>query len=145
MPYQYSDMNQAQIEEFLRVPRFAIVGTNRVNGPPQLTPVWYLYQDDQIYITMYVKSAKYRNLRRDPRIGVCIAGDNPDARAVMIYGTVEFAFERRSWVDKIVWNLVRRYYDNDVEAQSYMDSNAAEGESALAVVTPEKIIAQDFN
>jgi PPOX class probable F420-dependent enzyme len=145
MPYQYSDMNQAQIEEFLRVPRFAIVGTNRVNGPPQLTPVWYLYQDDQIYITMYVKSAKYRNLRRDPRIGVCIAGDNPDARAVMIYGTVEFAFEGSSWVDKIVWKLVRRYYDNDVEAQSYMDSTAAEGESALAVVTPEKVIAQDFN
>jgi PPOX class probable F420-dependent enzyme len=145
MPYQYSDMNQAQIEEFLRVPRFAIVGTNRVNGPPQLTPVWYLYQDDQIYITMYVKSAKYRNLRRDPRIGVCIAGDNPDARAVIIYGTVEFAFEGSSWVDKIVWKLVRRYYDNDVEAQSYMDSTAAEGESALAVVTPEKVIAQDFN
>ena len=145
MPYQYSDMNQAQIEEFLRVPRFAIVGTNRVNGPPQLTPVWYLYQDDHIYITMYVKSAKYRNLCRDPRIGVCVAGDSPDARAVMIYGTVEFALEGSSWVDEIVWKLVRRYYGSDGEAQSYMDSTAAEGESALAVVAPTKVIAQDFN
>ena len=145
MPYQYSDMNQAQIEEFLGAPRFAIVGTNRVNGPPQLTPVWYLYQDERVYISMLVESAKYRNLSRDPRIGVCIAGDNPDARAVMIYGTVEFALEGKVWVDEIVWKLVRRYYNSDEEAQTFMDSSAVEGEGALAVVTPERVIAQDFN
>jgi len=145
MPYQYSDMSQDEIEEFLRVPRFAIVGTNRVNGPPQLTPVWYLYENRQIHVSMFVNSAKYRNLRRDPRISVCIAGDNPDARAVMFYGTVELALEGSTRVDEILWRLVRRYYDSDEEAQSFMDSSAAEGESALAVVTPEKVIAQDFN
>jgi PPOX class probable F420-dependent enzyme len=145
VPYQCSDMNQAQIEEFLNVPRFAIVGTNRANGPPQLTPVWYLYQDDQVYLSMFVESAKYRNLCRDPRVGLCIVGDNPDARSVMIYGKADLALEGSSWVDEIVWKLTRRYYDNDQEAQSYMDATAAEGESVLAVVTPEKIIAQDFN
>lgn len=138
-------MTQTEIEEFLGAPRFAIVGTNRANGPPQLTPVWYLYQDERVYISMFVKSAKYRNLRRDPRIGVCIAGENPDARAVMIYGTVEFSLDGESWVDEIVWKLVRRYYDSDEEAQTYMDSSAVEGEGALAVVTPERVIAQDFN
>jgi len=71
MPYQYSDMNQAQIEEFLGALRFAIVGTNRVNGPPQLTPVWYLYQDERVYISMLVESAKYRNLSRDYRHFFC--------------------------------------------------------------------------
>jgi PPOX class probable F420-dependent enzyme len=138
-------MNQAQIEEFLNVPRFAIVGTNRANGPPQLTPVWYLYQDDRVYLSMFVESAKYRNLRRDPRVGLCITGDNPDARSVMIYGKADLALEGSSWVDEIVWKLTRRYYDSDQEARSYMDATAAEGESVLAVVTPEKIIAQDFN
>ena len=70
MSHQPSNMSQAQIEAFLQAPRFATAGTNRVNGPPQLTPVWYLYEDGKIYITMFAKSAKYRNLRRDPRIGV---------------------------------------------------------------------------
>ena len=145
MSYQYSDMNQTQIEEFLGAPRFAIVGTNRVNGPPQLTPVWYLYQEERVYITMYVNSAKYRNLSRDPRIGVCIAGENPDARAVMIYGTVEFASEGETWVEDIIWKLVRRYYDSDEEARMFIDSSAVEGEGVLAVITPERVIAQDFN
>lgn len=145
MSFRYSEMNRAQIEEFLEVPRFAIVGTNRVNGPPQLTPVWYLYQDGRIYFSMFVDSVKYRNLRRDPRIGICIAGDNPDARAVMIYGTAELALERTEWVDEIVWKLARRYYGSDEEAHSFLDSASAEGEGVLAVVTPEKVIAEDYN
>ncbi len=138
-------MSPAQIEEFLQAPRFAIVGTNRVNGPPQLTPVWYLYENDRIYVTMFVKSAKYRNLRRDPHIGICIAGENPDARAVMIYGTAELIQEDSAWINEIRWRLIRRYYDSDEEAQSFMDSDAMGGEGALAVVTPDKVIAQDFN
>lgn len=145
MSDQYSDMSEAEIEEFLQAPRIAVVGTNRMNGPPQLTPVWYLFQDGQIYLSMYVESAKYRNLSRDPDIGVCIAGDHPDSRAVMIVGTVEFALEGSSWVDDIAWKITRRYYDSDEEAQSYMDSTADQGVSALAVVTPTKIIAQDYN
>jgi hypothetical protein len=145
MSFQYSDMGQAEIEEFLREPRIAIVGTNRVNGPPQLTPVWYLYQDDRIYISMFVNSVKYRNLCRDPRIGVCIAGDHPDARAVMIYGTTEFVLEESSWVEDIEWRVIRRYYDSDKEARSYMDASVDGGESAVAVVIPEKVIAQNFN
>ena len=145
MTYQYSDMSQDQIEEFLQVRRFAIVGTNRVKRPPQLTPVWYLYENGRIYVTMFVDSVKYRNLRRDPHIGICIAGENPDARAVMIYGTAELIEEDSTWDNEIRWRLVRRYYDSDEEAQSFMNSEGMAGESALAVVTPDKVIAQDFN
>ena len=145
MTDQFTEMSQAQVEQFLQVPRFAIVGTNRVNGPPQLTPVWYLYENGRIYVSMSVSSAKYRNLRRDARIGICIAGDHPDARAVMIYGTVELILEDSAWHDDIDWRLVRRYHDSDEEAQSYIDTMPTEEESALAVVTPDKVIAQDYN
>lgn len=145
MAIQPNEMSQAEIEEFLQVPRFATVGTNRVNGPPQLTPVWYLYEDGRIYLTMFEKSAKFRNLRRDPRIGICIAGDNPDARAVIFYGSVELHTNSTTWVDEIHWRLTRRYYDSDKEARSFMDSAAAGGERALAVVIPDRVLAQDFN
>ncbi|NCF26707.1 MAG: TIGR03618 family F420-dependent PPOX class oxidoreductase [Gammaproteobacteria bacterium] len=145
MAIQHSEMSQAEIEEFLRVPRFAIVGTNRVNGPPQLSPVWYLYEDSRIYFTMYIESAKYRNLRRDPRIGICIAGESPDARAVMFYGSVELITDDSTWVDEVCWRIVRRYYDSDKEAQSFIDLAAAGGKGSLAIVTPDKVLAQDYN
>ena len=145
MSNQCIDMGQAEIEKFLQEPRIAVVGTNRVNGPPQLTPVWYLYQDDRIYLSMFVNSVKYRNLCRDPRIGVCISGDHPDARAVMIYGTAEFVLEDSSWVEDIEWRVIRRYYDSDKAARSYMDASVDGGEGAVAVVTLEKVLAQNFN
>ncbi len=145
MTYQYAEMSQAHIEDFLQVPRFAIVGTNRVNGAPQLTPVWYLYENGRIYVSMSVNSAKFRNLRRDPRIGICIPGVHPDARAVMIYGTVDLIPEDTALYDDIDWRLTRRYHDSDEEAQAYIDSLPTEEESALAVVTPDKVIAEDYN
>lgn len=145
MAVQPSNMSQAEIDEFLRARRFAIVGTNRINGPPQLSPVWYLYEDGRIYFTIYVESVKYRNLRRDPRIGLCIAGESPDARAVMFYGSVELITNDSAWADEVRWRIVRRYYDNDKEAQSFIDLAAAEGEASLAVVTPVKVLAQDYN
>jgi PPOX class probable F420-dependent enzyme len=145
MTFQRSEMSQAQIDEFLQAPRFAIVGTNRVNGPPQLTPVWLLYENGQVYLSMFVTSAKFRNLRRDPRIGICVAAEHPDARAVMIYGTAELVVEESAWSDDIHWRLSRRYFESDEEAHTYQDSLPNEEESALAVVTPDKVIAEDFN
>lgn len=145
MTYQYAEMSQAQIENFLQEPRFAVVGTNRVNGAPQMTPVWYLYENGRMYISISVNSAKYRNLRRDRRIGICISGVHPDARAVMFYGTAEFIPQNAAQYPDIHWRLTRRYYDSDDDAQAFLDSLPTEEESVLAVVTPDKVIAEDYN
>ena len=146
MAYPYSGMPKNEIEDFLSVQRFATVGTNRLNGAPQLTTVWYLYENEVIYITMFAESAKYRNLSRDPRVSVCIAGDHPDARSVVFYGTAELLLNSSAdWVDEIEWRLGRQYFDSDEEAKSYLDTEGAGGESALAVITPEKVIAQNYN
>jgi PPOX class probable F420-dependent enzyme len=145
MTYQRAEMSQAQIEDFLQEPRFAIVGTNRRNGAPQLTPIWFLYENERIYMTMDVDSVKYRNLRRDPRIGICISAAHPDARAVMIYGKAEFIRRDVAGYDDIDWRLTRRYYDSDEEAQAFLESLPADDESVLVVVTPDRILAEDYN
>ncbi len=145
MAFPASTMTQAQIEEFHRVPRNAIVGTNRRNGAPQLSPVWNLYEDGRIYIGVRRTSAKYRNLQRDPRISLCIDGGHPDSRAVMIYGSAELIEADSPWRDQMQWRITRRYYDSDEEARRFRDEASAWGPSALIVVTPEKTISQDFN
>ncbi len=138
-------MTQARIEEFLQASRHAIVGTNRRDGPPQLSPVWYLYEERRIYISVLVASAKYRNLQRDPRIGLCIDGGHPDARAVMIYGRSELIVADSPWRDEIHWRITRRYFDSDEEARRFREQAGDWGPTALMVVTPQKTISQDFN
>lgn len=137
-------MTSAEIEQFLRAPRHAIVGTNPTDGPPQLSPVWYLYETGCLYISLGTSTAKYRNLQRDPRISLCVDGCHPDARAVMIYGKVELVawgepLERDMW-----WRIIRHYHENEAAARRYADS-VLQMPSALAVVTIEKIIGQDYN
>jgi PPOX class probable F420-dependent enzyme len=139
------EMSQDQIDAFLMVPRLAVLGTNRVNGPPQLTPIWYLYEEGLMYVSMSVSSVKYRNLVRDPRISICVAGEHPDARGVMIVGKAKFIVEENDWHDEMDWRLVRRYHDSDEQARAYASSMAEDDASAIAVITPERILGQDYN
>jgi PPOX class probable F420-dependent enzyme len=137
-------MTPAGIEQFLLLPRHAIAGTNTTGGPPQLSPVWYLYDAGRIFISLSTRTAKYRNLRRDPQISLCVDGCHPDARAVIIYGTVELVawgepLERELW-----WRIIRRYHDTEEAARQYAES-VRDVPSALAVVTIQKIIGQDYN
>jgi PPOX class probable F420-dependent enzyme len=137
-------MTQTEIETFLKAPRHAIVGTNRVDGPPQLSPVWYVYEEGRLNISVGVGTAKHRNLSRDARIAVCVDGGREDTRAVMIYGTAELVEEDRARIDKMRWRITRHYYETEEEAQRYW-AESRDWPSVLVVVTPETIISQNFN
>ncbi len=145
MAYEFPAMTQAQAEEFLEAPRHAIAGTNRRDGPPQLSPVWYLCEEGRIYIGVQVTTAKYHNLRRDPRISLCVDGGHPDARSVTVYGTVELIEAESPWREDLIWRISRRYHDSDEETRRHQEVSRGRGQTALIVMTPEKFIGQDFN
>ncbi len=137
-------MTSTQIETFLQAPRHAVVGTNRADGPPQLSPVWYVYQDGHFYISVGEGSAKHRNLARDPRISVCVDGCYPDYRTIIVYGTAQVVEADNPLQEKMRWRIIRQYHESDEEARQYLEAMQEEV-SVLIVVTPDKIISQDFN
>jgi PPOX class probable F420-dependent enzyme len=138
-------MNQEQIDAFLEAPRHAIVAPLRVEGAPQLSPVWYLYEEGRLYFSIWVESAKYRQLSRDSRVTVCVDAGHPDARFVTLYGTAELIDEESHWRENLEWRIVRRYHQSDEEARRWQDENSGPGRSSLVVVSPERIIGRDFN
>lgn len=137
-------MNQAQIEAFLAPPRHAIVATNTPDSGPQLSPVWYVYENQQLYISTGASSVKVRNLRRDPRVTVCIDGGHPDARYVVIHGTATILEAADPRQEEMRWRIIRHYHETEAEAQRYYES-VRSMVSVLIVVTPERITSQDFN
>jgi PPOX class probable F420-dependent enzyme len=139
-----TSMTQTAIEAFLKAPRHAIVGTNRIDGPPQLSPVWYIYEGGRLYISIGAETAKHHNLRRDPRISVCVDGCHPDARAVMIYGTADLIAGDDPLRKEMRWRIIRHYYETEEEARRYAEQ-VRDLPSVLVIVTPQKIISQDFN
>lgn len=139
-----TSMTSTQVEEFLQAPRHAIVGTNRVDGAPQLSPVWYVTEEGRLYISIGAGTAKHRNLARDPRISVCVDGGHPDSRTVMIYGTAELIDSADPLREEMRWRIVRHYHDSEQAARRYAEQ-IRDQPFVLVVVTPQKIISQDFN
>ncbi len=58
---------------FLQEPLFAVLGTINKDSSPQLTTMWYLLEGDTIVMNTKAGRTKERNMRRDPRISVCVA------------------------------------------------------------------------
>ena len=137
-------MTQTEIEAFLAPPRHAVIATNTVDGPPQISPVWYLYEDGLFTISAGVNTAKVRNLRRDPRVSLCIDGGYPDYRTVIVYGTATLLPPGDPRQEALRWRIIQRYHETEADAQSYYKS-VRDHASVLIVVTTDKIITQNFN
>ena len=50
---------------------FAVLSTNRADGPPHSTVVWLKRDGDDILVSTTVGRVKEKHLRRDPRASVC--------------------------------------------------------------------------
>lgn len=138
-----AQMTPAQIAAFLAPPRHAIVATNRAAGPPQVTPVWYIYENGQLYISAGAGTVKAQNLRRDPQVTICVDGGHPDARYVILQGAVTILESGDPLQETMRWRIVRHYHETEEEAQRYYAS-IRDSVSVLIVLTPTKIISQDF-
>lgn len=145
MAYPVKIMTESQIDEFLHETRNVVVGTNRSDGAPQLSPTYYLYDEGRIYIGMNAGCAKHHNLRRDKRISICVDGGYPDARTITVYGTAEIIEEDSPWRDEILWRITRRYADSDEDARRKTEIARSGTVRVLIAVTPDKIIALDYN
>ncbi len=139
-----AQMTQAQIDAFLAPPRHAIIATNRVDGPPQLSPVWYIYEAGKLYISAGVNAVKVQNLRRDPHVTICVDAGHPDARYVILQGVITILEPGDPLQDATRWRIIRHYHETEAEARRYYES-IRDSSSVLLVLTPDKIISQDFN
>ena len=57
----------AFLNEFLSVPRIAIVTSNGESGFPQVTPNWFNWDGERLSISTTKGRLKYKYFMRDPR------------------------------------------------------------------------------
>jgi PPOX class probable F420-dependent enzyme len=71
------------LRAFLQERRFGVVATINGSGMPQLTAIWYELQGEEVMMNTAAGRLKERNLRRDPRLTLCVEDDQ---RYVTLYG-----------------------------------------------------------
>ena len=137
-------MTETQVQEFLSRPLHSIVGTNSLDGFPQLSPVWYIYQEDKIFFCITSDTSKYLNLKRDARISLCMDGGRSDVRAVMFQGMAQIVEDDAALIQEWRWALIQHYSKSEEDAVRYEEETRDE-DWILVIVTPDRIISQDFN
>lgn len=134
------EMSKAEYKAFLLdEPRTGKLATVRADGRPHITPIWIDLDGDMLVFTTWHESVKALNMRRDPRVSICIDDETPPFAYAIIEGTADFSDdpdELLEWATRIAG----RYMGQD-QAAAYGKRNSVKGE-LLVHVTPTKIIAR---
>jgi PPOX class probable F420-dependent enzyme len=92
-------------------PNLAIVATVMADGSPQVTPVWIEREDETITFNTATGRVKERNMRRDPRIALCIVDRDDDYARVIVRGRVVEMIEG-DVADRQIDRLSEKYTGN---------------------------------
>ncbi len=133
-------MSREEARAFLlESPRTAKAATVRPDGRPHIAPVWFDLDGDDVIFTTWHTTVKARDLRRDPRISLCVDDERPPFSFVLIEGTAGLSDnldEVRAWATRIAGR-----YMGVMRAKAYGARNGVAGE-LLVRVTPTHVAAQ---
>lgn len=133
-----------ELDRFLGGRHVAVLATTGRSGRAVLTPIWYLYRGGKLLMRTGNNSAKARNIRREPRVSVCVQDERAPYKSVTVYGAAELQAEVKGLDVQVA-----RHYLGYAGAIGYLRSARetieADGGEVTIVVTPERVASQDFS
>ncbi|MCS6843563.1 MAG: TIGR03618 family F420-dependent PPOX class oxidoreductase [Caldilineales bacterium] len=84
------------------------LGTLGSDGYPQVTPVWYLFEEGRLLVSTTADRVKARNMRGHPKVGFAIDRDQPPYRGVTGRGLAHVVAEGEA-ARPITQRIVARY------------------------------------
>src|ERR1700744_5005778 len=110
----------------------AHVGTLNADGSPQVSAVWIALDGDLVPFNTAEGRLKPKNLRRDGRVAISIAGQDNPYENLILQGTVTELTNEGA--DEDIDALAKRYLDAD----SYPFRQPGE-ERVIVKIAPEKV------
>jgi PPOX class probable F420-dependent enzyme len=134
---QRPPLTQDKINAFLNGKHNAILATIKHDGGPQLTPVIYRWDGEQFWVSTTKDRAKYINIRRDPRISLCI-DEATTGTTVIATGKAQLT-EDNLWSETL--NIVARYQGPEQGAAYVKNMQDKKEPRVLIVLKPEYVIS----
>jgi len=85
------ELQLSDLEDFLALPRVAVLATYRRDGTVLLSAVGHTWRDGGFDVLTEAKDVKVRHLRRDPQASIVVYDDEPPYRGVEIRTTATIA------------------------------------------------------
>lgn len=121
----------------LKGTRTGKLATVRKDGRPHVVPIWFHLDGDTLVFMTGEKRVKAANMRRDPRVSICVDDETPPYAYIQVEGTASFSDDSDELL-KWATLIGGRYMGEDL-AEAYGKRNAVPGE-LLVRVTPTRIL-----
>lgn len=133
-------LTKGWVQELLSEPLLARLGTaNPTTAQPHVTPVWFAWDGESLYISAFISTRKAREVSENPRISVLIDTKEP-TRAVLLEGVAEVIVETVE-VERISeWIYARYVGEAEVKGDPYTGW-ARDPENRIIKLKPEKVFA----
>ena len=127
------------VVEFLQRPLIAHLATLNPSGSPQLSVMWFKYEDGEFLFTTTTGRVKYRNYERDPRAAMTVIDPDDMYKWVIVNGRL--SVDHR---DPIAFyrGLSDHYLGPEQAAESWKTA-ALEGRTVLRL-TQQRIRTRGF-
>jgi PPOX class probable F420-dependent enzyme len=134
-------LNSEQLGDLLSQSRVAILATQLADGSTLLAPVWHEWKDGGFTIVIDGNDPKMRNVRRDRRVSVMVAEDDPPYRGIEVRGEAKFV---ETAAEPILRRLAERYLGTR-DAEGYLERMREWTAGAKVIrVEPGVLRAWDF-
>jgi PPOX class probable F420-dependent enzyme len=111
---------------FLREHHRAVMSTFRADGRPQLSPILAgVDAEGRVIVSTREAAMKTRNLRRDPRVSVCVLNDGFFGEWVLAEGTAEVVSQPAAL--ELLTDYYRRTAGEHEDWDAYRDAMISEG------------------
>ena len=137
-------MTPAELDEFLTTQRSCRVATLSADGAPHVSPLWFVWDGTSMWLYSVVRSKRWADLRRDPRIAVVVdTGEEYDElRGVELSGAAKFVGEvprtgeLRAELDVAETLFARKNFG--------IEEMPHDGRHAWIRLTPDRTVSWDF-
>jgi PPOX class probable F420-dependent enzyme len=129
--------------EVLQRRAIATLATQNADGTIHLTPVWFLYENEQFYVGTNSASRKARNIQSRPNVTIMVDVREPGAeRGVAAAGTANIQGGKR--VAEVVRLIQRRYLSEAALADPEVGPALASLDNIVLEIVPEKWTVWDM-
>jgi hypothetical protein len=136
-------MTDEERDHFLSETRTCRVASLGGDGAPHVTPLWFAWDGNSLWLTSIVKSQRWTDIGRDNRVSVIVdAGvEFTELHGVELRGTADVVGEVPRTGEPVteLETPERIFADKYAGGQMHHD-----GRHAWLKVTPEKIVSWDF-
>jgi len=145
MPGLGKSLSEQQVRDFLARSKLNLqLGTIDEKGEPNIHPIWYIFENDRIYVTTSKKSKKAKNSLRQKLVYFSIDDESFPYKGVKGKGTVK-SLEDINYNVKIAEKIITKYMGNlENDLAKWIINEIMQGNEAVLEINPKFYSAWSF-